>query len=126
MKSLNVIMNGDDIVELHPRPLTYEIREETIEKNIPNINSDIISQFIDWAEDSEFVTRYHPFEFEYDFDIQHTDSKYIERLGVPNEFKVFFEAAIKHAKIKENNDKCLTLRFVITKSFLEKHKVPTP
>jgi len=119
---VNISLQGDIVVPLYPRSETYEMNPYDLETIIPDLDRKQIENFISWAEKSDYVSRFHPFEFEYDFDIQKHDPKYMERLKVPEKFKPVFQAAIKLALSKEN-DSCLTLRFYFPQSFLNKYEV---
>jgi len=124
MRPIEICVSGDTVVSLYPRNC-FEVHEKDLIKNIPDINGDIISSFIEWAENSDFVVRYHPFEYEYEFSIEPQDSKYMERLEIPEKFRVFFTAAIKHAKklFEEEGRTSYSLGFFFTKDFLTKYQV---
>jgi len=124
MKPVEICVSGDTVVALYPRNC-YEIQEKDLIDKIPDLNSEIIQEFINWAENNDYINRYHPFEYEYEFSIEPQDSKYIERIGVPNNFRVFFEAAIKHAKkiFEEEGRSSYSLGFFFTKEFLDNYNV---
>ena len=118
-----VVLEKDTVIPLYQRTNTYEIRESDLKKLI-DINKKILEEFLDWAESSDHVTRYNPSEYEYDFDIQPQDKKYIERIKVPKPFVDIFRAALKIAQKNMKKDKeCITLRIWFTPDFLHEYKV---